>query len=64
MVEPLRLNCPKCQAKLRAPRHLLGQMCPCPRCGANVVVQLPFHRQEDADVALVFPGMPTDSAAR
>ena len=55
MIEPLRLRCSHCQAKLRAPRHLLGQLCPCPRCGRNVMVQRPLAVPTDADVALVLP---------
>jgi uncharacterized paraquat-inducible protein A len=53
MPEPLRLACPHCRAKLRAPRHLTGHLCPCPRCGANVMVQIPVPT--DADIMLVLP---------
>jgi hypothetical protein len=55
MLEALRLHCPKCRAKLRAQRHLVGQLCPCPRCGANICVQLPVPIPSDADVALLYP---------
>jgi uncharacterized paraquat-inducible protein A len=64
MLEPLRLRCPKCQAKLRAPRHLVGQLCPCPRCGANIMVQLPVASPGDADVALVGLSGESGGAAR
>ena len=46
------LQCPGCQAKIRASRKLLGQVCPCPRCRSAIVVQLPLP--SDADINLVF----------
>ena len=56
MLEPLRMLCPKCKARLRAARQLVGQLCPCPRCGTHVMVQIPVP--SDADVTLVFPDEP------
>jgi hypothetical protein len=46
----LTLQCPQCQARLRASRQLVGRECPCPRCRTRVLVRLPVP--SDADIAL------------
>jgi hypothetical protein len=51
MSDRLSLRCPGCQAKLLAPRALLGQNCPCPRCKRRVTVRVPVP--SDAEVLLV-----------
>jgi hypothetical protein len=49
--ETISLRCPQCSARLRAPRQLLGRICPCPRCRHEIVVRVPVP--SDSDVALV-----------
>ena len=56
MKDCLSLRCPSCNAKLRAPRTLLGRCCPCPRCKWRVLVRLPIP--SDADIALVLDEFP------
>jgi uncharacterized paraquat-inducible protein A len=46
----ISLQCPACQARLRAARTLLGRSCPCPRCREQVVVRA--TAPSDADIAL------------
>jgi hypothetical protein len=52
--ERISVLCPACQARLRAPRQLLGRTSPCPRCKEQVLVRLPIP--SDADISLVAEG--------
>lgn len=47
----IALSCPQCHARLKAPRQLVGKVCPCPQCRAQVKVTAPIP--SDADIALV-----------
>jgi len=51
MTTRFSIRCPSCNAKLRAPRALLGRNCPCPQCKRLLVVREPVP--SDADVAIV-----------
>lgn len=48
---PISLRCPKCQARLKAPRQLAGKVCPCPQCRTQVLVRAPIP--SDAEIAIV-----------
>lgn len=61
MNDCLSLRCPACNAKLRAPRSLLGRICPCPRCKGRVLVRRPIP--SDADIALVLDDLAQPSQA-
>jgi uncharacterized paraquat-inducible protein A len=46
------LTCPGCDARIRAPRQLLGAKRPCPRCRHTLVVHVPAPT--DSGVHLVY----------
>jgi hypothetical protein len=35
----IRVVCPACNAHIKAPAQLLGQVRPCPRCGRRLVIR-------------------------
>lgn len=47
----ITLQCPKCHARLKASRQLIGKVCPCPQCRTQVHVRVPIP--SDADIAIV-----------
>jgi hypothetical protein len=58
----ISMQCPSCNARLRASRQLLGQICPCPRCRTRVTVRLALP--SDSDVHLILDSEPTASRRR
>ncbi len=57
-VATIALKCPACDARIRAPRQLLGSKRPCPRCKHPLAVHVAVP--SDSDVHIVFD----DRAAR
>ena len=39
MSNRVKLNCPECEAPLRAPFRLIGRSCACPQCGGAVQIR-------------------------
>ena len=48
MSEIVNFRCPFCQARIRAPKQLLGKERKCPRCGENFVVRRQPPKDADA----------------
>jgi uncharacterized paraquat-inducible protein A len=40
MPPAIRVRCPGCGVRLKAPFHLRGQTHPCPQCGVSLTVRL------------------------
>ncbi len=51
MTNFLRLQCPGCNARIKAPIQLVGQARPCPKCGQEIYVQR--QAPEDSDAILI-----------
>jgi uncharacterized paraquat-inducible protein A len=37
----IRVRCPGCDARIKAPKEMLGQTRPCPRCKRRLVIRTP-----------------------
>ena len=53
MRPPIRFRCTSCNARIKAPREMLGQVRACPSCGRRFVIQT--EKPADSDPLLV-PG--------
>jgi CheY-like chemotaxis protein len=62
MRSPIRLRCPGCRARIKAPFQLLGKTRPCPQCGQRLVVQI--QAPEDCGPMLSSDSLPDLPAAR
>jgi hypothetical protein len=63
MPSAIRFRCPYCQARMRAPWELRGQMRDCPRCQRPLIVKM--EPPEDAEPILLRdePSAPSRSTA-
>src|SRR5438270_46522 len=52
VIQKLRIQCPTCRTRLRAPVQLLGQTRDCPRCGVAFVVSRPERAGEKTTLRL------------
>jgi DNA-directed RNA polymerase subunit RPC12/RpoP len=57
----ISFRCEGCQARIKAPAQLHGQMRSCPRCGHRFIVAP--RPVEDAGPALVFDAVPASRTA-
>jgi CheY-like chemotaxis protein/DNA-directed RNA polymerase subunit RPC12/RpoP len=62
MQSTIQIRCPGCNARIKAPSQLLGQMRDCPRCGGRLLIQRPVP--EDAGpLMLEDESLPLDAPA-
>ena len=59
MHSTIRVRCPGCDARIKAPFALLGQTCSCPRCKRRLVIQT--KTPEDAAPMLSSDELPAAS---